>query len=48
MTVFNQHQIYPTSMLCSIVLETRQHFIAGCSVFKPDGDFLKQQIFNNF
>ena len=45
--VFNQHQVDPTCKLCSAAPETRQHFIAECSVYERERNVFKERLYNN-
>ena len=44
--VFNQYQVDPTCKLCSAAPETRQHFVAECSVFEIERNIFKQRMAN--
>ena len=43
---FNQYQVEPTCNLCSAAPETRQHFVAECSVFEIERNIFKQRMAN--
>ena len=44
--VFNQYQVDPTCKLCSVAPETRQHFVAECSVYDIERNIFKQRMAN--
>ena len=45
--VFNQHQVDPTCKRCTGILDTRQHFIAECSVYERGRNVFKERLYNN-
>ena len=44
--VYNQYQVDPACKFCSAASETRQHFVAECSVYENERNIFKQRMAN--